>query len=335
MMQLNLDKNKKYLLACSYGPDSMALFSLLLNQGYDFVVAHVNYHARSTSDEEQKGLESYCLKKDIPFEVLDFRTSIKRNFEETAREIRYDFFKELYEKHHVDYLLTGHQLDDHIETYYLQKQRKNLVNYYGIKSATTIKGMKVLRPLLNFEKKALQAYCDDNNIPYAIDQSNLQPIYERNKIRIDIVSKMTLEEKISVSKEIDDKNKELKRLLNKISKVPNDILSLKGLSNIKFAYYLFRQIRRINPNYEATYKFSLEVRKILDSNKPNVQINLKCGVVIEKEYDNLLIYKKGEFKGFDYLIINKCPFIFQPSSSPCICSSFSQGPFPSAVSPQP
>ncbi|HOH94654.1 MAG TPA: ATP-binding protein, partial [Bacilli bacterium] len=42
-MQINLDHNKKYLLACSYGPDSMALFSLLLKGNYNFVVAHINY----------------------------------------------------------------------------------------------------------------------------------------------------------------------------------------------------------------------------------------------------------------------------------------------------
>ena len=36
---LNLEKNKKYLLACSYGPDSMALFDMLLKEGYRFAVA--------------------------------------------------------------------------------------------------------------------------------------------------------------------------------------------------------------------------------------------------------------------------------------------------------
>ena len=49
---LNLDKDKKYLLACSYGPDSMALFYLLLEIGFKFDVAHVNYHLRKESDVE-------------------------------------------------------------------------------------------------------------------------------------------------------------------------------------------------------------------------------------------------------------------------------------------
>ena len=42
-MKLDLDLNKKYLLGLSMGSDSLSLFYLLKNQGYDFCVAHVNY----------------------------------------------------------------------------------------------------------------------------------------------------------------------------------------------------------------------------------------------------------------------------------------------------
>ena len=49
---LNLNKNQKYLLACSHGPDSMALFYMLKEEGYNFAVAHVNYHHREESNLE-------------------------------------------------------------------------------------------------------------------------------------------------------------------------------------------------------------------------------------------------------------------------------------------
>ena len=51
---LNLEKNKHYLLACSFGPDSMALFDMLLKEGYKFSVAHVNYHLRKEANEEEQ-----------------------------------------------------------------------------------------------------------------------------------------------------------------------------------------------------------------------------------------------------------------------------------------
>ena len=40
-LETNLKKNKKYLLACSFGPDSMALFHYLVINKFDFEIVHV------------------------------------------------------------------------------------------------------------------------------------------------------------------------------------------------------------------------------------------------------------------------------------------------------
>jgi tRNA(Ile)-lysidine synthase len=65
--RLNLDHNANYLLACSFGPDSMALFNMLLTEKYNFSVAFVNYKTRSNSDYEEEELEKICLKNNIAF----------------------------------------------------------------------------------------------------------------------------------------------------------------------------------------------------------------------------------------------------------------------------
>ena len=109
---LNLDKNKKYLLACSYGPDSMALFSMLLKEGYQFEVAHVNYHFRIESDFEEKNLREYCDKNNIKIYVLDNKEKVNRNLEAKARDIRYRYFEKVYKENHFDYLLVAHHQDD-------------------------------------------------------------------------------------------------------------------------------------------------------------------------------------------------------------------------------
>ena len=46
--------NKTYLLGCSGGPDSMALFALLKENKINFEVAHVNYHLREEADKESE-----------------------------------------------------------------------------------------------------------------------------------------------------------------------------------------------------------------------------------------------------------------------------------------
>ena len=119
---LNLEKYKKYLLACSHGPDSMALFYMLKEEGYNFAVAHVNYHLREESNSEQEQLEAYCKKNNVQLFVKDVDEVLgNNNLEEKCRIIRYSFFKELVNEHGFDAVLVAHNQDDLIETYIMQK----------------------------------------------------------------------------------------------------------------------------------------------------------------------------------------------------------------------
>ena len=287
---LNLDSEKKYLLACSFGPDSMALFSMLLKGKYSFDVAHVNYHLRKESNYEQEQLEAFCFEHSTKLFVLDNLNVPKKNIEAECREIRYSFFQNLFEQNGYDALLVAHQQDDHIETYLMQKDRKNLPKFYGISEKTSIKGMTVLRPLLSYRKDELLNHCKENNVPYAIDITNLQPLYKRNKIRIDIVSKLSNVERQELLEKIDNKNKEVSKILAKVHKTSNNIAEILALSDIELAYFLNEKVRKYCQNNPITYKQSLEVRKMLTSEKPNVLICCcKDKVVIEKAYTKLLV----------------------------------------------
>ena len=77
----------------------------------------------------------------------------------------------------------------------MQKLRKNYVKNYGISGENVIFGVRVLRPLLNYSKAELQQYDDERGIPYSIDKSNLSDCYTRNKIRHEIVEKLSKEER--------------------------------------------------------------------------------------------------------------------------------------------
>ena len=104
---LRLDKTKKYLLACSFGPDSMALFGMLLEENYTFSVAHVNYHKRDVSDFEEKSLRELCEKKNIPFFCLDTKgKKVEGNFQDWARQVRYAFFQQVVKEQKLDALLA-------------------------------------------------------------------------------------------------------------------------------------------------------------------------------------------------------------------------------------
>lgn len=301
---LNLEKNKYYLLACSFGPDSMALFDMLLKEGYKFAVAHVNYHLRAESSDEEINLRNYCLTHGVGIYVKSVTENLgESNLEKKCRDIRYNFFIDLVKQKGFDALLVAHQEDDLIETYLMQKQRKNLVLFYGIQPETTLFGVKILRPLLDYSKASLFDYCNNHNIPYAIDKTNLVPIYTRNKIRIDVVSKLSKEKRTEILEKIDEENYELRKILDKIDKTPSKVGDLLCLNDKEFAYYINGFINKDEYVCNVTYKQSKEVRQILKSDAPNISLLLKKGeYVLTKSYDDISFKKNNGFGGYEFVV---------------------------------
>ena len=95
MRLLNLKKNKKYLLALSYGSDSLALFYLLLNKGYDFEVAYCNYHLPYTGDMEEIKIKDLCKNYNKVLhlkELLSFERFQKKRWANGKIEIEHKQF---------------------------------------------------------------------------------------------------------------------------------------------------------------------------------------------------------------------------------------------------
>ena len=176
----------KYLAAVSGGPDSMALLSQFHN---DIVgVCHVNYHYRDTSDYDQSIVAKYCKIYGIQLYVLNIDSSVYttgevKNFENWARIQRYNFFLKIAKETGIYQMLMGHNADDFVEYYYMQKSKKSKPLFYGIKKENYYHDLKIVRPLINERKKELEKYCKYNKIEYAIDITNDDPKYLRNKIR--------------------------------------------------------------------------------------------------------------------------------------------------------
>ena len=184
----------KCVVACSGGPDSMALLDQLNKQGKDIVVAHVNYKHRDTADRDEKIVKEYCKKYDIPVRVL-YPVYEKGNFQAWARDVRYAFFEEVADAFDAKILYVAHQMDDAIETYLFQKNRNMICDWYGLKEKSIRHGYQIIRPLLNFTKSELQQYCNENGVSFGIDESNLTNHYTRNVIRHTQIEKMSRDEK--------------------------------------------------------------------------------------------------------------------------------------------
>ena len=298
---LNLDKNKTYLLACSYGPDSMALFDMLLKEGYLFRVAHVNYHFREESDLEEAGLKEYCKKNNIAIDVYNNEEKVHNNLEARARKIRYDFFFSLVNKYHLEAVLIAHNLDDNIETVTMQKNHHICTKYFGIKEISYQNDVKIIRPLLNYTKRELEEYCLNNNIPFMKDKSNDDMHYERNRIRKELNERFNDEEKRFYLQVIEKENEELDSLINRLNELDlNSVMTLKELGDNDF-WYAIHLLAERSSIYNLSYKNILEIRKIVYSSKPNISLKYR-GFMFVKEYENVFFVNDREEINYFYVL---------------------------------
>ena len=300
---LNLDKNKKYLLACSFGPDSMALFDMLLKEGYKFAVAHVNYRLRSEADDEEISLRNYCMRNGVQIFVNKVTENLgENNLEKKCRDIRYNFFIGVIKSHGFDALLVAHQEDDLIETYLMQKRRKNLVNYFGIREISYFSDVEIIRPLLGYRKEELLIYCRMFGVPYAIDKTNLEDHFLRNQIRHQVVEKMTAEERKEILKEIEKENEQLAIIIDKVSKIDsNKVEDYNRLNDTEFLYAIVALGRKLKSDFTISKKQGEEIRKVLLSDKPNIILEID-GLYFFKEYDTICFREKGDSDNFEYVL---------------------------------
>ncbi|BDV02125.1 MAG: tRNA(Ile)-lysidine synthase [Candidatus Hepatoplasma vulgare] len=213
------NNKKTIVVGVSGGSDSMALLDILQKKDkYKIIANHINYHFRTDSNYDEEVVKDYCNKNDIKLEILSVNDELYQNYnylknkQSIAREIRYDFYLRNADKYQASSLYLAHHKDDFIETAIMQESRSNSLFFYGISEKSYYKGLKIKRPLINKYKEELIAYCSNNNITFAIDSTNSQPIYERNRIRIELSKRTKIQkEKIyDYYKKINDSN-EIKR----------------------------------------------------------------------------------------------------------------------------
>lgn len=177
-------KEFKLVVGVSGGPDSMYLLNKLITEhNYkDIIACHVNYNFRTDSDYDQSVVEDFCREKNIKLKIKSVKFE-KGNFEEWARIVRYDFFVEELELNNFDKIVIAHNLNDHAETFLMQTLRNSIVSYHGINPVGEYKGVTVVRPILGLKKSFILNELNKDGIKYAIDSTNEDETYLRNRIR--------------------------------------------------------------------------------------------------------------------------------------------------------
>ncbi len=183
------DKNEHLLLAISGGLDSVVLAHLLSLNNFHFSMAHINFQLRGEdSNKDEEFVRELAQQLDI--EIYVKRVEVDKDSGSTqilARNLRYNWFDELMDKHAFDKLLTAHHANDLLETALL-----NLSRGTGIKGLRSILPLqnRIARPLLFAEKSELKQFAQDESIKWREDISNASDHYTRNKIRHHIMPQL-------------------------------------------------------------------------------------------------------------------------------------------------
>lgn len=181
--------NPKLLLAFSGGLDSTALLHLLVETNktlpFQLHAQHVHHGLSKNADTWATFCKDTCVNLNIP--ITTCKVKINKNsglgLEATAREARY---KALLESE-ADFICLAHHQDDQAETLLLQ-----LARGAGVKGLAGMGSMnnKLLRPLLDVSRSALEVYAKQHNLAWIEDESNLDPKFDRNFMRHEILPKL-------------------------------------------------------------------------------------------------------------------------------------------------
>ena len=195
-------ENSRILVACSGGPDSMALLYLLQDIAthrhttYRIGVAIVDHCIRPESKDEVLWLKHQVEELGLPFysttfDVPRLSKEYKKSEETIGRQVRYQWLTEIAQSEGYDYISVAHHKDDQAESILAHIIRGSGLNgLTGMSVVQSEYAIPVVRPLLDVTKENLLAYIGTKHISYCVDSTNEDVRYQRNRIRHRIIPEL-------------------------------------------------------------------------------------------------------------------------------------------------
>lgn len=184
------------LLAFSGGPDSTAMLAALLaiskQRGFEVQACHINHRLRGDeADADEDFCRQICEKWNVPLHIERAAepACLHEVSENELREFRYAKLTEIAERTHSAVCLTGHTLDDQVETMLFRLFRgtgpSGLLGIRPYRKLTP--KLTLIRPLLQLRRSDCFNFLSALGIEPRIDSSNADPLYSRNYIRKQII----------------------------------------------------------------------------------------------------------------------------------------------------
>jgi tRNA(Ile)-lysidine synthase len=190
-------------VAVSGGADSVALLRIMLELrqelGIVLSIVHFNHKLRGAeADTDEKFVTQLAHRHDLELHVSSSHVAAHArsqhlSLEAAARQLRYQYFRQLLEKKRLNRIATGHTLDDQAETVLLRIIRgAGTRGLAGVYPQLLVDGSQfsVIRPLLQTRRKLLETYLREIGQDWREDSSNRDLRHARNRVRHGILPRL-------------------------------------------------------------------------------------------------------------------------------------------------
>ncbi|MDF2890458.1 MAG: tRNA lysidine(34) synthetase TilS [Clostridia bacterium] len=305
------------VVGVSGGADSLCLLHVLntlkTELNIKLFAVHLNHQFRGIdADRDAEFVAQICQAWEIPhrietFDVPAYAKEHGLSSEEAGREIRYRLFDEVKEAIKGNKIAVAQNLNDNVETILMRLVRGTGLE--GLKGIDAVRN-DIIRPLLEQDRQSIEAYCRQNHLQPRIDKTNLQPIYLRNKIRLELIPylKKSFNPSINdalvrlgqvVREENDYLEQQTEELLKNIGEIKEDCITIKTerLKKLHPAMQK-RLLRKAVESIADTlngfeYKHFQGIIELFDKST-GAAIELPKSLKAYISYENLIISKKIE-----------------------------------------
>jgi tRNA(Ile)-lysidine synthase len=207
VLEASAKREEKWLIAFSGGADSLALLltisALWPLQRPRLIAAHFNHALRGTeSDEDQKFCEQVARARQIEFVTDKWIQPPLGASEAEARAARFEFFSRVARDFDCRVLLTGHHLNDVLETFFMRLARG--ASSAGLAAPRPVRRWRedvrdlavpagdaaerfIVRPLLSQSSEEIRKRLAACGQVWREDASNQRADFMRNRMRHDVV----------------------------------------------------------------------------------------------------------------------------------------------------
>lgn len=308
----------KIIVGLSGGPDSICLLHILneIKDEYNLqlIAAHVNHMIRGIeADEDEKYCREFCENLNIEFysihkKVEEYAKEQGISSEMAGREIRYVFFEKLLKEKGFDKIATAHNANDQAETILMRIMRGTALE--GLCGIPVKRNNIYIRPILFMNREEIESYCEKHHLKPRIDKTNLERLYSRNKVRLDILPYMKKNFNEDIIETINrmstllqydnefiinysnDKYNEYCKVKNGEGKIQKELFKLDTAIITRVIKRVLVETSKNHNNFEMKHIFDVIELQKMGTNK---RIDLPNNIFAENIYGDIYIkYKRTE-----------------------------------------